>query len=92
MAVYEEFTASVNDRAGCATEDTDGEFSLGAESVPRAVASVVPEVGLLRKRRSLPLAVLICRQNTESRLRPTFDHCSCATCYARMSLARVSAL
>jgi hypothetical protein len=34
-----------------------------AESVPRAVASVAPEVGCWREPRSLPLAVLIRRPN-----------------------------
>src|SRR5262245_23356780 len=33
--------------------------TCAAESVPRAVASVVPSIGQLRERRSLPLAVLI---------------------------------
>jgi len=36
----------------------------GAESVPRAVASVASEVGYWREPRSLPLAVLIRRGST----------------------------
>ena len=35
-----------------------------AESVPRAVASVAPEVGYWRESRSLPLAVLITLNET----------------------------
>jgi hypothetical protein len=43
--------------------DTGGEFILDSKSVSRAVASVALAKDLLRKARSLPLAILIRRQN-----------------------------
>jgi len=44
-----------------------------AESVPRAVASVAPEVGYWRESRSLPLAVLIKLNETGGNLSQTAE-------------------
>ena len=48
------------------TADSAGEFSQGAESVPRAGASGAPGLGSWRAARSLPLAVLIRPQDHRS--------------------------